>query len=816
MEKWYFAKKYIQWVIINKQIEQLNKRDVFSRNSSLYLPVVSKLQELYSRLQKNIEEVLLVMEEAHEEREEKWEYWMKVNGMQWDLDAAVSLLQWAEQSIEKETNSIKEMWEQKSIYEQNIWIIRDTIREITAKSWYSTDELTTHINEIGKLEKNIASLNKLIWKSTNLITSNNQWKDSLEKDIVIIQEQLIVLKAEKKEFNKDYYAKKILDVFSKWYDSRPQKNITTYSTTEELFGIKPAEVNHNLMKDWERTRSELSTSWSQVDKTYQRLSFNKILWVKNTLDALWVTLDENAIHQFSDVLYIYVKSLDKGIIVSNQKFVVWEKEVYSHATFIIPGAPIFKVEWWISFPSPLFAKRIRFHNEENREKDVLDSLLKDNNDEQFKKVIHTYDEERWTNFKSIWEKAVPIAEQATEKCVVKEIITSYFKNKTDITNQTYLDFASAWNINPDNKYKLKATLLWLKNLLWGNKPIYKSEYIIALLYDERDSIANMEQEYDDNLKTVYNSEKLKEDLYYLVENDILNTDGLWSIKYVKVFVERCAKHICEIKNIDFSKLQQKEKYRLISETYEWITWVPSSLSIALWGVESRDSTYQKLLLEKFIATYENKDEWIIKKIQDKIDQIEPQITEWLWWVEKNVFKEYSISKKCIEKEDKNDVQDQIENKTPIVIKVDEINSASTTLDSDEPKVLVSNHKQKKEITILPSELNDIPTAVNNTISRVVKLMHDAPIPSQLELIKKLFQYWYLYFKKNTSLKKDTEKPYSYFGKFYQQTYLHEICMVATDIQDDFKTKFFISCMDKNIKDSIKRILSIHQITNKRK
>jgi hypothetical protein len=58
-------------VIINKQIEQLNKRDVFSKNASNYLPVISKLQELYSRLQKNLEEVLVASEIAHQERQEK-------------------------------------------------------------------------------------------------------------------------------------------------------------------------------------------------------------------------------------------------------------------------------------------------------------------------------------------------------------------------------------------------------------------------------------------------------------------------------------------------------------------------------------------------------------------------------------------------------------------------------------------------------------------------------------------------------------------------------------------------------------------------
>ena len=63
--------KYLQGVVIDKQIEQLNKRDIFSKNAATYLPAVSKLQELYGRLQKNIEDVLLECEKAYTERQEQ-------------------------------------------------------------------------------------------------------------------------------------------------------------------------------------------------------------------------------------------------------------------------------------------------------------------------------------------------------------------------------------------------------------------------------------------------------------------------------------------------------------------------------------------------------------------------------------------------------------------------------------------------------------------------------------------------------------------------------------------------------------------------
>ncbi len=812
MERWFLTKQYLQWVVINKQIEQLNKRDVFAKNSASYLPVVSKLQELYTRLQKNLEEVLVVFEDSYNERQEKWEYGIKVANMQWDLEAARSLLVWAEQSMEKEQQNIEEMKIQKQSHEQRIWDIRDTIREITAKSWYSTTELNTLLKEIEQHEKKIGTIDTSIWKAEKLISSNEQGKISLDQEILGIEQQLETLQTERKGFDKKYYSKKILDVFTRWYDSRPKKTTTTYSTTEELFGIKPIENNGNLLKDGERPRTWLWTTWTPTVNMQQKLEYNKIMGVKNVLDALGVTLDENTIHQFNDVLYIYAKDINKGIIVSNKKFVIWEKEVFTHATFVIPGSPILKTGWWITFPTPLYARRIRFDNAEKREKDLLDSLLKDNNDELFKKVIHTYNEENSSGIKLVQEKVLPIAEQATEACVVKEIIRGHFTEKSTLTIQAYVDFASTWNANPNNKYKLKSTLVWLRNVLGAKKPIDKMWYVIALLYDDQGTVDEMEEEYDNNIKTVYNNEILAWNINYLIQNKILTEDGLWSIQYVKVFVENCAKHICEIKNIDFSTLEQKEKYRLISETYEWLTWVPSSLTIALWWLQSRDRTYQILLLQKFIAKYEGKDASIIKAIQDKIDEREPRIAEWLGWVEKNIFKAYKVQPETVINEWENDVEVQLVEKVHHNNKQATSSNVSTVIQ----EVVVQKTVQKEKIVILPEELDQIPENVKHTINRVVKIVHTASIDGHIDHITRLLYYWYLYCRKNTYLKKDTEKPHSFFGKFYQEKYIIEICDVAEDIPDIFKLAFSFSCTERKMWTHIKKILEIQWITNKRK
>lgn len=807
MERWFLTQKYLQWVVINKQIEQLNKRDIFSKNATTYLPVVSKLQELYSKLQKNLEEVLVACEEAYTERQEQWE----VARIQWDWDAAQSLLSWAEQSIVKERENIVALCEQKKIHETQIWHIRDHIREITAKSWYSTTELNTLLQDINKEEKNIVRIDTAIWVSERLITSNEQGKITLEQEIHGLNKQLEIIRNEKK-FDKEYYRKKIFDVFTKWYDSRPKKAINTYSTTEELFGIKPIEKDTNLMKDWERPRTWLSISWSTPNNTNQKLQYNKVVWIKNTLDALWVILDNNAIHQFNDVLYIYAKDIDKGIIVSNKKFVIWEKEVFTHATFVIPGAPTFQTDWWITFPTPLYARRIRFDNEDKREKDVLDALLKDNNDEQFKKVIHTYNEEKWSGIRLVQEKMLPIAEQATEACVVKQIIRAHFKNKSEITTQSYLEFASAWNSNPDNKYKLKSTILGLKNVLWAKKPVDRMQYIHALIFDEIDVIEKLEKEYDETLCTVYNNETLKQNIYSLVKDNILTEDSLGSIKYVTIFAERCAEHICKKTNIDFKTLSQRDKYKLINKTYG-ISGVPSSLTVALWWLQSRDSLYQKLLLQKFVAIYEKRDESYIKSIQEKIDEREPRIAEWLWWVEKNIFKEYKVQSHTQESlAEENNVQELIVEEPH----EDQAGEQKTNTRDTVDAIIIKAPVLKELITVTPEELEAIPENVVNTIRRVVKIVHTASIDGQIDQIIKLLLYWYVYCRKNPYLKKDTEKPYSYFSKFYQEKYIIEICTVATEIPDMFKLAFAFSCTERKMWSHIKRILEIQWITNKRK
>jgi hypothetical protein len=821
------SRQYTQWVLVNKQIEQLNKREIFSKNASMYLPVVSKLQELYTRLQKNIEEVLVGLEYAYEERLETWVYWKNISAIKWDIEAAESLLQWAEQAISKEKHIIQKFLQQKDTHNEEIKKIRDSIREITAVQGYNIGDLNTLLKDINVIEEKNTNIDKKVTKSELLIRDNEQGKIALEADLLGLQQQFTVLKSEKKSFDKEYYSKKLLEVFSKRYDSRPRKTVTTYSTTAELFGITPVEREHNLMKDWIRLRSETLISWSKVDTSYQRLPYNKILGVKNALDSLWVVLDENTIHQFSDVLYIYAKSIDKWIIVSNQKFISWEKEVYSHATFILPWAPIFKEEWveqTISFPTPLYAKRIRFDNEEKRETDLIEYLLKDNNDESFKKVIHTYNEERGS-IKFTHEKVNPIGELATEASMIKNIITSHFKDRSAITNQAYLDFANERNKNKENKHQIKATFSWLLNILWGKRPIQTKDYIFALLYDDHESIANIEKEYDDSLLTVYNNNTLKDNIYSLIQAWVLHEGILGSIKYIQHFVDNCVIHIWKEKNIQYDWLSQREKYNLINERY-WINGTPSKLSIVLGWLQSRDESYQKLLLQKFIAVCEGKDDNIIRSIQNQIDLLEPGVKSRLWAVDKNIFKRDVAGEK--ESNTKEAKQESTE--------IPEHNKDITELEEKMPesalyqdKVLDKSNKEIKEVVIKkeqgkiepiiisPEELEEIPEVVNKIIDRVVKTIHESPRAKDLEYIKKLFQYWYIYFRKQKSeLRKYIEKPHTFFGKFYQKTYLQEISNISTDIPDEFKHKFIDWCNARNRRDSIKNILLYNHITNKRK
>jgi hypothetical protein len=285
---------------------------------------------------------------------------------------------------------------------------------------------------------------------------------------------------------------------------------------------------------------------------------------------------------------------------------------------------------------------------------------------------------------------------------------------------------------------------------------------------------------------------------------------------VKIFVEDCIKHISKEKKTEYTWLSQREKYDLINEIY-WINGTPSKLSILLWGLQSRQEDYQKLLLQKFIAIYEKKDESIIKAIQEKIDDMEPEIQNRLWAVEKNIYKIWESINPTTDKEG--------DNNTVTLLPSDTWDDTERVHQNTAQQVDTIIHKEKNipapkpkiQIIILPEELKEVPEIVDKNILRVISLIHQSFKQEYIADIQKLMQYWYMYFKKQEwDLKKTIERPHTYFTKFHQQTYLEKICEVAEDIPITFRNAFRKSVEEMGITNYMKRMLEIHNISNKRK
>lgn len=697
MNKEFWKKILQEGIRLKGQLQQISAKDrlSMSESSSNFLDIWNTMNSIYTKAEALIAGILLEAEKKFEDSRATAKGSEEERSIKEQITAANDLItEWAAK-IQEYKLEIERLEQEKLILEQEVSVKRDNLREITSKPNFNITEVSNLSTVIDRRQKEVENKANKITALEKKILSESEGSEIIKQELNAFE---IQLKSIEKKFDAQAYKTKLLRVFDMYYNGHTAAKYNSYTSVYDLFGVIPKTEDKELMKDIPRNTS--NTRWQWGTTIEKKLTFKKIWWLKEIIDGMGVSIGESDIFEFQDVVYLYISDLEKGIIISDKKHNIVDREWYTHATFIIPGAPTFdRAKDTVVFPSPLLAKRIVFSDEDQWKREVKNWLATDNSDNGFKTKIITYNEDSKELTRWAAEKILPIGEYITDKQAMIDIIKSRFPTQESFSGKLYNDFAIERNKNPQNTHRIKETMLGLKNVLGITRNLWLQEYYEAIIYGDTQLQQKLEEEHDNNIKNVYSNEELCWKMEELLLNGVLHEGILGYTKFKTTFVNNCVAYIENLHDIKTQEWNERAKSNMMKQ-YLGINANPAYFSSTLGWVRSTEEDYQILLVQKFRAFLA----W---------QQLAPDIAQKLADKEEFLKARFGRSTKNKYAEDEDD-DDQINNKEQILEQ--ETGEENSQVESEQTWEQKDEKEQQTEVQELPSTTTQQANNQNNNDS----------------------------------------------------------------------------------------------------